>query len=209
MKSTSRRRTEKAKKHKWSRATPAQIGRQIGLILIVLIIWSGLLLVYLSLTSSGGADQSQIVAVPEATEVFPATESVSAATTAAPTLVPEATAVSPALPSATDPLPSPTDTPLPLPPTSVSFAAEVLPILTSRCQRCHGGERTEEELNLLSYAGVMAGSENGPVVLPGDSANSSLIQAIVSGEMPKRAPRLPASEIGTISNWVDEGALDN
>ena len=61
----------------------------------------------------------------------------------------------------------------------------------------------------MSYAGVMAGSENGPVVIPGDSGASSLVQQIVSGEMPRRAPRLPASEIETISNWVDEGALEN
>jgi hypothetical protein len=61
----------------------------------------------------------------------------------------------------------------------------------------------------MSYAAVMAGSENGPVVIPGDSVTSSLVQQIVSGEMPRRAPRLPPSEIETISTWVDEGALDN
>jgi hypothetical protein len=61
----------------------------------------------------------------------------------------------------------------------------------------------------MSYAGVMAGSEDGPVVVPGDLAASSLVQSIVSGEMPRRAPKLPASEIETIATWVDEGALDN
>jgi hypothetical protein len=55
----------------------------------------------------------------------------------------------------------------------------------------------------------MAGSENGPVVIPGDSVASILVQQIVSGEMPKRAPKLPPSEIETIATWVDEGALDN
>jgi hypothetical protein len=55
----------------------------------------------------------------------------------------------------------------------------------------------------------MAGSENGPVVIPGDSVTSSLVQQIISGEMPRRAPRLPASEIETIATWVDEGAQDN
>jgi hypothetical protein len=55
----------------------------------------------------------------------------------------------------------------------------------------------------------MAGSENGPVVIPDDSAASSLVQQILSGEMPRRAPKLPASEIETIATWVDEGALDN
>jgi len=46
-------------------------------------------------------------------------------------------------------------------------------------------------------------------VIPGSSVTSSLVEAIVSGDMPKRAPKLPASEIETIATRVDEGALDN
>lgn len=82
-------------------------------------------------------------------------------------------------------------------------------MLTTRCQRCHGGDRTEAGLNLLSYQGVMAGSQNGPVVIPGSSATSPLVELIVSGKMPKRAPRLPETEIEIIRTWVDVGALDN
>jgi hypothetical protein len=105
----------------------------------------------------------------------------------------------------------PTEEPTEAPPEagSVSFSEEVLPILTSRCRRCHGSDRVEDGIDLLSYEAVMAGGVNGPVVIPGDSAMSSLVQSIVSGDMPKRAPNLPATEIGTISTWVDEGALDN
>ena len=140
----------------------------------------------------------------------PATESPVA--TDSLTEVPTETEVPPsptAPPTETETPPVPTDTPTAPAEASVSFSDDVLPILTSRCGRCHGGDGTEAGLNLLSYAGVMAGTENGPVVTPGDSVTSSLAQQIISGEMPRRAPRLPASEIETISTWVDEGAQDN
>jgi mono/diheme cytochrome c family protein len=91
----------------------------------------------------------------------------------------------------------------------VSFSGDVLPIFQRRCVKCHGGERTEEGLILKTYADVMAGSWNGPVIEPGSAADSYLVEQIVSGEMPKKQPDLLPSEIRIISNWVDSGALDN
>jgi len=156
--------------------------------------------------------------VPAATETSEATSGPTelptepSEATASPTEVPTETEVPPSpteLPTETETPSSPTDTPTPPVAASASFSGDVQPILTSRCQRCHGGERIEAGLDLLSYPGVIAGSENGPVVILGDSAASILVQQIVSGEMPRRAPRLPPSEIETIATWVDEGALDN
>jgi hypothetical protein len=103
----------------------------------------------------------------------------------------------------------PTEEPTAGAPPAVSFAADVLPVLQSRCERCHSGGRVEAGLELTSYAGVMAGSDKGPVVVPGSSVDSELVKVIVSGEMPRRAPKLPAAEIEVISAWVDAGALDN
>jgi hypothetical protein len=91
----------------------------------------------------------------------------------------------------------------------VSFSQDVLPILTNRCQRCHGGGRTSAGIDLSSYASIMAGSPGGPIVIPSNSAASRLVESIVSGQMPRGSGKLPASEIETISNWVDQGALDN
>ena len=84
-----------------------------------------------------------------------------------------------------------------------------MPIFERRCVKCHGGERTAEGLILNSYADVMTGSWNGPVVEPGSAADSYLVEQIVSGDMPKREPRLLPAEIRTISDWIDAGALDN
>ncbi len=116
----------------------------------------------------------------------------------------------------------PTDTAIPTvvlpttPPTvasnqtaTVSFVNDILPILDSRCKNCHGGQRLEEGLNLTTYANLMAGSENGPVVTPGDADHSLLAEQVVSQEMPKRGPKLTPPQVQLIIDWINQGALDN
>ena len=214
MKNTLRvRSTIGSQKREPVRPTISQIVRQAGLILIVLAIWSGLLVAYLNLTGKAGGmvsespEPTKVVASPGSTQApAPVEQPAATATamvlpTAPPTTAAEATSVPTVLPTA----PAPTEAPALPAPAGVGFSAEVLPILSSRCQRCHGGDRTEDELELLSYAAVIKGSKNGPVVIAGSSATSLLVQVIMSGKMPKSAPRLPDSEIQTIANWVDQG----
>jgi len=92
---------------------------------------------------------------------------------------------------------------------TVSFSADVLPIINSRCENCHGGDKIEKDLNLLSYNGIMAGSEDGAVVAPGDVAGSLLYDLISSGKMPKRGPKVTPVELALIEAWIAEGALNN
>jgi mono/diheme cytochrome c family protein len=92
---------------------------------------------------------------------------------------------------------------------SVSFAKEVLPIFQQNCVKCHGGDKTEASLVLKDYSGVMAGSENGPVVVPGDASQSEFVKLVVQGKMPKRANRLPEAQIKILTDWVNAGAPDN
>jgi hypothetical protein len=61
---------------------------------------------------------------------------------------------------------------------SVSFEADIMPIMNSRCTNCHGGQEIEEDLDLTSYERLMKGSKNGPAVSPGDATNSILFQLI-------------------------------
>lgn len=91
----------------------------------------------------------------------------------------------------------------------VSFSNDVLPILQNNCIRCHGDSRTYAGLRLNSFAGILAGSENGPVILPGDAPNSRLIQLITAGEMPRQGSPLADEEIRLISNWISQGAVDD
>jgi hypothetical protein len=116
------------------------------------------------------------------------------------------------LPTAT-PVPPPTATPVGS--TAVSFANDLFPIIERRCLKCHGGRkadgtlRIEEGLDMRSYTGLLAGSFNGPVIEPGNAAESYLVELITTGEMPKNEPRLLPAEIRAISAWIDAGAPEN
>ena len=92
---------------------------------------------------------------------------------------------------------------------TVSFANDVLPIIESRCIGCHGGDRTEEGLDLKTHASIMAGSSNGPVIVPGDAVNSLLVEMVATQKMPKRGPKLTPPQVQIITDWVNQGALDN
>jgi hypothetical protein len=92
---------------------------------------------------------------------------------------------------------------------TLSFANDILPIIESRCINCHGGDRTEEGLVLRTHADMMAGSDNGPVIMPGDAENSLLVELVTTQEMPKRGPKLTLPQIQLITDWVNEGALDS
>ena len=152
------------------------------------------------LSACGGSPVEAPVSTTAPTEqVSPATEVPTEAAvstdTAAPTEPPAATeapATQPAAEGAT-----------------VSFANDVLPIVESRCINCHGGDRTEEGLDLTSHANILAGSDNGPVVIPGDAVNSLFVEMVATQKMPKRGPKLTPDQIQIFTDWVNQGALDN
>ncbi|MBM3124450.1 MAG: hypothetical protein FJZ87_05160 [Chloroflexi bacterium] len=125
------------------------------------------------------------------------------------TLIPTSAPTETAAPTATIP---PTETPtveLTRAAAGISFANDIYPILESRCLNCHGGERVEEGLVMRSYADIMAGSDNGPVVVPGDSANSQMAILLLNNKMPKRGPKLTPPQVQLIVDWIDQGALNN
>lgn len=122
------------------------------------------------------------------------------------TEAPTSAAVATDAPTPTEAAPAPTET---ASVAEVSFENDVLPILMSRCLNCHGGQKTEDGLDLTSHAGVMAGSEDGTVVIAGDAANSKLIQLIEQGKMPKRGPKVLPAQLEILINWINAGALNN
>ena len=92
---------------------------------------------------------------------------------------------------------------------TVSFASDVMPIIQSRCVGCHGGDRTEEGLDLKTHASILAGSDNGAVIAPGDAVNSLLVELVAAQKMPKRGPKLTPPQVQLITEWVNQGAQDN
>jgi len=98
---------------------------------------------------------------------------------------------------------------------TVSFAASVMPILTANCGggNCHLNGKARVGLSLETYASLMAGSNGGAVVNPGDGAGSLIIRKLrgtaPGSQMPQGSPALPDSTISTFEFWIDQGALDN
>lgn len=91
----------------------------------------------------------------------------------------------------------------------VSFSADVMPILERYCWECHSGDDVELGLRLDSYEGVMAGSDYGTVVEPGDPAGSLLIDMVESGDMPEEGDPVPPEQLEIIKTWIAEGAENN
>jgi mono/diheme cytochrome c family protein len=92
----------------------------------------------------------------------------------------------------------------------ISYAADVQPIWSNSCSGCHG---TSGGLTLTSYNSLMAGnSNNGPVVIPGDGANSLIVRKLkgtAGALMPAGGPALSPSLINSIETWIDQGAQNN
>ena len=136
-----------------------------------------------------------------------------AATQAPPTQpAPDPTETAEAMPTDVPtelPTGAPTEAPAEAPAAAISFANDVLPIIESRCINCHGGDRTEKGLLMRTYEEIMAGSENGPVIVPGDAANSKLVELVTNQKMPKRGPKLTPPQLQLITEWVAAGAPNN
>ncbi len=60
----------------------------------------------------------------------------------------------------------------------VTYAKDIRPIFEGSCLRCHGGERPKAGLRLDSLDGVLKGSREGKVIIPGQSEKSQLVIAV-------------------------------
>jgi mono/diheme cytochrome c family protein len=99
--------------------------------------------------------------------------------------------------------------PSPLPSQTMEFFEKrVRPILAENCFSCHGAEKQKAGLRLDSPAALLKGSETGPVVIPGNPADSVLIRAIRQEGDVKMPPKgkLPAEAIDALTTWIKLGA---
>ncbi len=93
---------------------------------------------------------------------------------------------------------------------TVSFALDVAPVLVQNCGGCHfEAQNVRGGLSMNNFRQLLRGGDGGPIVKPGDSAGSSLIQrlkATDNSRMPRQRRPLGADVIAKISKWIDEGA---
>jgi mono/diheme cytochrome c family protein len=86
------------------------------------------------------------------------------------------------------------------------FESAVAPILQANCVGCHGAKVKMKDLDLSGIAGVLRGSESGPVITPGKPDQSRLYQMVRSGKMPMGKPHLSDADIAAIEAWIAAGA---
>jgi len=93
----------------------------------------------------------------------------------------------------------------------VDFNSEIRPILNERCVTCHGGVKTQADLNLQFRNLALVGGESGnPAIVPGDASASEMIRKVShsnpSDRMPKDDDPLTEEEITSLKKWINSGA---
>jgi len=74
-------------------------------------------------------------------------------------------------------------------------------LFKTKCSACHGTNPTAG-LTLITYAGAMAGGKDGPVINPGDSANSKIVEI----QSKPHFANLSSDELNSLIQWIDAGA---
>ena len=94
---------------------------------------------------------------------------------------------------------------------TVSFTADVLPILEARCVECHGPDKVKGGLRLDSAAEIFAGDPEFWSVIAGQPEDSLLVQRVElpaddPDVMPPKGDLLTSDQIDILRNWIAAGA---
>ena len=85
---------------------------------------------------------------------------------------------------------------------TVQYSSSIVPILSSNCYSCHGGNTPSAGVRLDSYAGVQAQAANGKL-LGAVSHNTGF------SPMPKNTNKLSACNVAKIKKWILAGYPNN
>ena len=85
---------------------------------------------------------------------------------------------------------------------NVTYSRSVVPILSSNCITCHGGNTPSAGIKLDAYADVKVQATNGR--LWGAVSHSTNYSP-----MPKNAAKMSTCNLAKIKKWLDAGALNN
>ncbi len=89
------------------------------------------------------------------------------------------------------------------------FKKHVRQILTERCLKCHGGEKTRGSLDLSTREGLLLGGDNGSVIVPYKAKESRLYKLVSHQQkphMPAKEPKLADAQLAHLAAWIDLGA---
>jgi WD40 repeat protein len=94
-------------------------------------------------------------------------------------------------------------------PAAVTYKDDVLPILRKHCQNCHNPDKAQSDLNVTTYAALLAGGASGEAVKAGSPDQSLLYKVTahqVEPKMPPRGPKISDAELAVIKKWIEGGA---
>ena len=83
-------------------------------------------------------------------------------------------------------------------------------LLSSRCGKCHDEGLAKGGLSLASAAGLLAGGDSGPAIVPGRPEESLLLAAVGYADDRVQMPpggKLSKTEIASLTAWVTQGAV--
>jgi mono/diheme cytochrome c family protein len=94
------------------------------------------------------------------------------------------------------------------PKAKATVESRAMEILQGNCFNCHNEEKKKGGLSLLTPESALRGSENGPVIKPGEPAASQIIRVLGPAADPHMPPKkqLSPDEIRTMERWVKAGA---
>lgn len=91
------------------------------------------------------------------------------------------------------------------------FESRIRPVLHEHCYSCHSTAAKSIRGGLLldSREGIRRGGDTGPSVVPGNTAESLIVEAMrhETFEMPPKE-KLPAAVIEDFQTWIEDGAFD-
>ncbi len=89
----------------------------------------------------------------------------------------------------------------------ILFETHILPILETRCLKCHGDPKVQGGLDLRRKFTLVRGGDNGPGIVPGKPADSLLLERIDKNEMPPPAEgALDKRQKELIRRWIADGS---
>jgi len=97
-------------------------------------------------------------------------------------------------------------------PAKVTYTDHILPILQNACTNCHNPDKKKAGLDLTTYQATIAGSENGPVVKPGNADASLMFKVCAPGGDPKMPPKgdtLSEGDLALLKGWIAGFALES
>lgn len=91
----------------------------------------------------------------------------------------------------------------------VTYKDHVAAILRKHCGACHNPDKATSDLNVTTYATLIAGGASGEPISPGSPDQSMLYRVVAHLDepyMPPKGPKIPDADLAVIKRWIELGA---